>query len=163
MRFWEQTLPLNQRGAAVDAGLVLRLVIGWRDKGADVQRDHVFPLPLTEGPTEPISPHTVSTILPQAPLLPLSAAAATTSALQSPSQVRHLRPDSVLPRAERVIAGKGRCLSPTYRACADRVPIFWAGSSALTTTSTDIVASPLFHSPRPKMTRCLGRGSGMWT
>lgn len=55
--------------------------------------------------------------------------------------------------------------SSTYLACVDRVPILWAGSSALTTTSTDIVASTslLFHSPRPKITRCLGSGRGTWT
>lgn len=50
----------------------------------------------------------------------------------------------------------------TYLSCLDRVPILWAGSSAPTTTSTDIVASPLFHSPRPKMTSCLGSGRGTW-
>lgn len=55
--------------------------------------------------------------------------------------------------------------SSTYLACVDRVPILWAGSSALTTTSTDNVASTslLPHSPRPKMTRCLGSGRGTWT
>lgn len=47
VRLREQTLPLGQRRAAEDTGLVLRLLIGWRDNGEDVQRDHVsaFSLP----------------------------------------------------------------------------------------------------------------------
>lgn len=53
--------------------------------------------------------------------------------------------------------------SCTHLVSRVRVPIFWGCTSALTSTSTEIAASLHFHSPRPKMTSCLGRGSGMWT
>ena len=45
----------------------------------------------------------------------------------------------------------------------ERMPILWASTSSLTSTSTNTVASLHFHSPRPKITSCFGKGRGMWT
>lgn len=83
------------------------------------------------------------------------------SSLQSPSQVRHLSLENYSAFSPHIKMTSS--VSPTYLTCGDRVPIIWAGMSSETRTSAESVVSSHDHSPTPKMTTCLGRGSGMWT
>lgn len=103
-----------------------------------------------------------NTIFPYIPLLPLSSDTVMMSSLQSPSHVKHLRWKETywaFPPQKALIS----YFHPLYFICEDRVPMLCGWTSSLTTTSAENAVSLHDQSPNPKMTSCLGRGSGTWT